>query len=92
MGFGSYIRAAREARGVTLNGLAPRMGLSPAYWSRIELERENPPRDEVLELLVKELDLDRDDVFVQAGRLPPEMRSHLAEIVKMWRRKEKRNP
>lgn len=90
MSFGSYVRAAREARGIALNALAPRLGLSAAYWSRIERDKDLPPRDDVLAILAKEIGLDLDEVFVQAGRLPPDMRPHLDAVVKMWRKKQAR--
>ena len=88
--FGAYIRGHREASGITLNHFAPSIGLSPAYWSRIERDQENPPRDDVLASAAAALNLNPDDVFVHAGRLPPDVREHLGEIVKMWRRKERR--
>lgn len=91
MSFGSYVRAAREARGIALNALAPRLGLSAAYWSRIERDRDLPPRDDVLLRLAEELGLDGDEVFTQAGKLPPDMRPHLGTIVKMWRKKQSRD-
>lgn len=90
MSFGSYVRTARQARGVALNALAPRLGLSAAYWSRIECDMDHPPRDDVLSILAKEIGLDLDEVFVKAGRLPPDMRPHLDAIVKMWRKKQAR--
>src|SRR5262245_63393583 len=43
MSFGHYLRRAREGREMTLTDLARRVGISIAYLSRIERERENPP-------------------------------------------------
>jgi predicted transcriptional regulator len=44
MAFGHYIRCEREGQAMTLTELARRVEVSIAYLSRIERERENPPR------------------------------------------------
>jgi HTH-type transcriptional regulator, competence development regulator len=49
MSFGASVRARRIAEGIGLNDFAERIGVSPAYWSRVEREQENPPRDEFVE-------------------------------------------
>lgn len=90
MSYGIYIRQLREARGVSLNTFAPRIGISAAYWSRIEREQEKPPRDALIEAAALALGSSVDDAFIQAGRLPPDMREHLREVVMAWRRKEAR--
>lgn len=90
MSYGAYIRHLREARGVSLNSFAPSVGISAAYWSRIEREQEKPPKDSVIEAAALALGADLDACYVQAGRLPPDMRERLAEIVENWRRNEKR--
>lgn len=46
--FGNYVRSKREEAGITLTEFAKRLKISPAYWSRIETGRENPPKDELL--------------------------------------------
>lgn len=88
--YGAYVRALRESRGVTINDLAAQIGISSAYWSRIERDKESPPRDELIEAAARVLEADLDASFVAAGRLPPELRPHLGEIVTMWRRSQKR--
>jgi transcriptional regulator with XRE-family HTH domain len=47
--FGSVIRERRTALGIGLNDFAERLEISAAYWSRIERDQENLPRDELIE-------------------------------------------
>ena len=89
--FGHVVRARRNEKGYGLNEFAERLGLSPAYWSRIERGHEKPPRDEVIERVAAILDLRLDELFVQADRLPPDMRSDLRRVVALYRR-ERQNP
>ncbi|MCL4683077.1 MAG: helix-turn-helix domain-containing protein, partial [Rhodocyclaceae bacterium] len=46
--FGAYIRNQREAAGIPLNIFARDLGISPAYWSRIERDMEKPPQVDLL--------------------------------------------
>lgn len=59
---------------------------SGPYWSRVEREQENPPRDELIEHAAAILGVRMDDLFVEAGRLPPDMRSDLKHVVQTYRR------
>ncbi|MHB1702542.1 MAG: helix-turn-helix domain-containing protein [Acidobacteriaceae bacterium] len=90
MSYGKYIRQLRETRGISLNAFAPSLGISAAYWSRIEREQEKPPKDTLIEAAAHALESSVDESFIQAGRLPPDMHAHLRDIVKTWRRKEAR--
>ena len=56
---GSFVRKRRQARGMTLRGLAARLGISPVYMSNIETDRRAAPTQEYLEKLAKELVLDK---------------------------------
>lgn len=86
MAFGLTVRAKRTEQGIGLNDFAERLGVSPAYWSRVEREQEKPPRDELVERAAAILGLRMDDLFVEAGRLPPDMRSDLKQVVQAYRR------
>lgn len=57
--FGSFVRQHRQAMGMTLRGLAARLGISPVYMSNIETDRRTAPTQEYLEKLAKELRLDK---------------------------------
>lgn len=90
MPFGQIVRARRKEMSIGLNELAERLGLSPAYWSRIERGHEKPPRDEIIERVAAILDLRLDDLFVNAQRLPPDMRDDLRRVVALYRRERER--
>ena len=85
MGFGSYLRKARNEQERTLLELAKAVGISAAYLSRIERERENTPRDTLIKALCDVLVLDSDDAYCAAERLPPDLRAHTREAVRLLR-------
>jgi transcriptional regulator with XRE-family HTH domain len=60
--------------------------ISPAYWSRIERDMEKPPKDELIRKAAEILGIDADDAFVEASRLPPDMREDVGNLVRMYRR------
>lgn len=86
MAFGLSVRGKRIEQGIGLNHFAERLGVSPAYWSRVEREQENPPRDDLVEKAAAILGVRMDDLFVEAGRLPPDMRNDLRRVVQTYRR------
>ena len=86
MSFGSIIRERRTAMGIGMTDMADRLGISAAYWSRIERDMESPPRDQLIERAAAILGLCLDDVFIEAQRLPPDMRTDLAKVVRAYRR------
>jgi transcriptional regulator with XRE-family HTH domain len=86
------VRQKRIADGIGLNEFADRLGVSPAYWSRVEREQENPPRDEYVEKAAAILGVRMDDLFVEAGRLPPDMREDLKQVVQVYRRRKQIKP
>ena len=49
--FGGFVRQRRSSMGITLRGLAARLGLSPVYMSNIETDRKPAPTQEYLEKL-----------------------------------------
>lgn len=86
MPFGAYIRKKREEQAIQLNDFAKQLEISPAYWSRIEREMEKPPKDELIRKAATLLKLDVDEAFVEASRLPPDMRENVGDLVRMYRR------
>jgi len=86
MSFGAAVRQKRKEVGIGLNDFAERLGVSPAYWSRIERDMEKPPRDELIERAAAILGVRMDDLFVQAQRLPPDMQKDIARVVSLYRR------
>ena len=86
MAFGAFIRTKREEKGIQMNDFARQLEISPAYWSRIEREMENPPKDELIRKAAEILGIDADDAFVEASRLPPDMRENVGNLVRMYRK------
>lgn len=85
-GFGAYIRQKREAKGIQMNDFARQLDISPAYWSRIERDMEKPPKDELIRKAAEILGENVDDAFVEASRLPPDMRDDVGGLVRMYRK------
>jgi transcriptional regulator with XRE-family HTH domain len=86
MGFGRYIRREREKQGILLTDFAQKLGISPAYWSRIEREMEKPPKDNLIQKAARILELDPDDAFIQARRFPPDIQRDVGRAVRAYRR------
>ena len=57
--FGSFLREKRIARGLTLRGMAAKLGLAPVYMSNIENDRRAAPSQEYLERMAMLLQLDK---------------------------------
>jgi transcriptional regulator with XRE-family HTH domain len=92
MSFGRIIRERRTELHIGLTDMADRLGISAAYWSRIERDLESPPRDHLIERAAAILGLQMDDLFVEAQRLPPDMRGDMAKVVHAYRRLRSMNP
>ncbi len=86
MSFGSVIRAKRIAMGIGLNEFSERLDISPAYWSRIERDHEKAPSDPLIEKAAAILGIQLDDLFVEANRLPPDMKRDIPRVVIAYRR------
>lgn len=86
MSFGSVLRHRRTELRIALTDMAERLGISVAYWSRIERDLESPPRDELIARAAAILGVQMDDLFVEARRLPPDMRDDMAKVVRAYRR------
>ena len=80
MCFGTYIRQKRNAKGLAMNDLARQLGISLAYWSRIENDRENAPKDELIRKAAEILGENPDEAFIEASRFPPDMREDVATL------------
>jgi transcriptional regulator with XRE-family HTH domain len=75
--FGEIIRELRLAQDLGLRETAVKAGISPAYLSRIERGKENPPSDEVVKALAKILAADPDVLFRLSSSTDPEVVSFL---------------
>jgi transcriptional regulator with XRE-family HTH domain len=86
MAFGNVVRARRTELEIGLNDMASRLGISPGYWSRVERNLDPPPSDEVVERTAAILGIPLDQIFVEAQRLPPDMRKDIGQVVLAYRR------
>ncbi|WP_127752674.1 helix-turn-helix transcriptional regulator [Devosia sp. 1566] len=86
MSFGALLRTRRNERGLTLEDVAVRVELSLPHLSRIERDRENPPRDEIIEKLAATIGIPADDLFAEARRLPPDLKEQAGEVFALYRR------
>ncbi len=75
--FGETIRDLRVAQDLGLRETATKVSISPAYLSRIERGKENPPRAEVIKDLAKILAADPDVLFRLSASTDPEMVDYL---------------
>ena len=83
MTFGSYIRKRREAlkaqdRRYSLRQVAQRIGVEPAYLSKIERGDVAPPSEAKIQALATELGEDPDMLLAMAGKVS----SDLQEIIR----------
>jgi transcriptional regulator with XRE-family HTH domain len=62
--FGDFISAKRRERLITLRNMAETLGLSAGYYCDIEKNRCNPPDRAVLERLIRELRLSKNDIHI----------------------------
>jgi len=89
MQFGEYIRQAREAlqegdRTFSLRQLAVRVGVEPAYLSKIERGVFPPPSQEVIVKIAAELGEDRDVLLALAGKLSSDLQQIIMQRPKLF--------
>ncbi|MBF0154238.1 MAG: helix-turn-helix domain-containing protein [Magnetococcales bacterium] len=75
--FGDIIRELRLAQDLGLRETAGKIGISPAYLSRIERGKERPPRPDVIKALAKILAADPDVLFRLSSSTDPEVTDYL---------------
>ena len=75
--FGETIREMREAHEMGLRVAANRLGISPAYLSRIERGRERPPKPELVKRMATLLGGDPDLLFRLAERTDPDLAEYI---------------
>ena len=79
--FGEFVRQKRMERGITLRGLAARLGLSPVYMSNIETSRRPAPALEYLDKLAVELNLSKGDrtLLLETQRVSADLPDYIME-------------
>ena len=66
-GFGSYLRALRRGRGLSLKQVEREAGVSNAYLSQIERGLRRPPHPDILKRLAKVYEVFVNDLLIAAG-------------------------
>ncbi len=91
MSFGAAVRQRRCELKIGLIDFADRIGISAAYWSRIERDCEKPPHDELIERAAAALGLGLDELFARAENVSPDTHE-LAQVVTFYRPRPDVNP
>ena len=78
--FGGTIREMREAQKLGLRAAADRLEISPAYLSRIERNKERPPRPELVKRMAKLLGGDSDLLFRLAASTDPDLAAYMHRV------------
>ena len=93
MKFGPHVREKREARAITLRGLARLIEVEPAYLSKIEREIFPPPSEALIVKIAGHLGEDPDRLLAMAGKIPSDVRDmiiqsegRLAKKLREWAR------
>ena len=79
MTFGNHARTARERRRsrnrtFSVRQVARRIGVEPAYLSKIERDQVSPPSEATIRRLAEELDEDPDVLLAMAGKVSSDLR------------------
>jgi len=78
-GFVSLLREGMEKRKISLNQLAERGGISPAFLSRILSRERGLPSDKTILRLARVLNLEpAERLLIEAGRIPDELKPLLS--------------
>ena len=79
MNFGKYCRDTREKLKKTdsaysLRQVAKRIGVEPAYLSKVEREEVSPPSEQTIIKLADELNIESDLLLAMAGKVSTDLR------------------
>ena len=78
MEFGDVLRGLRTQSGFGIKKLAPDLGVSYSYLSKLESNQIRPSYD-LVERVAKYFDHDRDQLLLAAEKVPPEVMQILRE-------------
>ncbi len=89
MKFGEYIRQARETlqegdKAYSLRQVAARIGIEPAYLSKIERGVFQPPSEEVIVKLADILNEDKDVLLAMAGKFSSDLQQIIMHRPKLF--------
>jgi HTH-type transcriptional regulator, competence development regulator len=90
MTFGRLFRRLRSETGLGIKRLAPELGVSYTYLSKLE-NNELTPSKEFVHRAARYFKADRDQMLLSAGKIPPEvlriLREHPEDAVELLRAK-----
>jgi transcriptional regulator with XRE-family HTH domain len=78
MEFGEILRELRNRTGIGIKRLAPELGISYTYLSKLE-NLEIRPSEELVDRIARYFKYDRDRLLLSAGKVPPEVLNILRE-------------
>ena len=78
--FGGTIREMREAQQLGLRAAADRLGISPAYLSRIERGKERPPKPDLVKRMATLLGGGPDLLFRLAESTDPDLAAYMHRV------------
>jgi HTH-type transcriptional regulator, competence development regulator len=78
MGFGELLRQLRTGTGVGIKRLAPELGVTYSYLSKLE-NSEVGPSEELVGRIARHFRYDQDRLLLSAGKVPPEILRILQE-------------
>lgn len=88
--FGELIKQARKEKKYSQRELADKLGIDFTYLSKLENERGNPPKEDIIRQLAQYLDLDEDKLIFLAGKIPAEdenlIKQHYQDMPLLFRR------
>jgi transcriptional regulator with XRE-family HTH domain len=84
--FGKVIRQARKAMEYSQRELAKLIGVDYTYLSKLENDHAGyPPSEDVIDLLARNLHLDREDLTYLAGRITPDDTKVFEDLVRKYK-------
>ena len=84
MNFGSRIKELRKKRNISQRELAQKAGIDFTYLSKIENNKAEPPSEDLVRNLAKELECDPLELIYLSQRVPSEDQKTIIESPKEW--------
>lgn len=88
--FGEVIKEARKKKKYSQRELADKLGIDFTYLSKLENERGNPPKEDIIRQLAQYLNLDEDQLLFLAGKIPEQdedlIKQHYEDMPLLFRR------
>ena len=84
MNFGSRIKELRKKRNISQRELAQKAGIDFTYLSKIENNKAEPPSEDLVRNLAKELECDPLELIYLSQRVPAEDQKTIIESPKEW--------